>query len=156
MFDQAMKTELAARTYIKLDSGNFVTGNGRKLALGGFFTTYQHIDGHTISIVHNPIQDIGPLRNGPRYQGLPKESYTFYYVDQSTYEGVPNVRMVTQKGREIVRRMVAGMATLPASFSGNNNNFVSSDIDAASIQYMKACGINISNSESCFILEMAL
>ena len=156
MFDRAMKTELANKTYIKLDSGHFVTGTGRKLALGGYFTTYEHIDGHTISIAHNPIQDFGPLRNGPTYDGLPQESYTFYYLDMSTYEGVPNFRLVTQKDRQLVRRLVPGMATLPASFGGNNTQFTASEIDQASIQYMKAGGINISNSESCFMLEMAI
>ena len=141
-FDSAMKDELASKQYIKLDAGKFVYGTGRNLELSGFFTTYQHIDGHTITIKKVNLFDDGPKAlNSPKHpiSGLPLESYRMVFVDTSTYNGKPNLIMVNKKGRAMIRRVVAGINELPADFKGND--FRASDKDASSIHLLKASGV---------------
>jgi hypothetical protein len=155
-FDNAMKDELANRTYIKLSDNKFVSGSGRNLELGGFFTSYQHVDGHVITVRHMPLFDHGVRAlKSPKHPetALPLESYRMVFLDMSVYDGQPNVTMVTQKGREMLRWAVAG-ATIPKGFSGNALR--ASDIDGASVHFMKASGINIKRATNCLHLECNL
>lgn len=148
-FDNAIKSELSSQTYIKLSDNKFVTGSGRTLQLGGFFTSYQHIDGHIITVRHLPLLDHGVRSlKSPKHPitGLPLESYRMIFLDMSTYDGEPNVQMITQKGRELLRWAVAG-ATIPKGFDGNALR--ASDIDGASVHFMKASGINIRRATNC-------
>jgi len=140
-FDSAIKDTLAAQTYIKLTDGKFVSGSGRALSYGGFFTQYQHVDGHTINVVKVPLFDHGvPATVSPKHPetGLPMESYRMVFVDQSRYDGENNVQMINRKGREMLRWAVAG-STIPAGFSGNDLR--ASDIDGASVHYLKTSGV---------------
>jgi hypothetical protein len=155
-FDNAMKSELAAQSYIKLSDNKFVTGSGRNLQLGGFFTSYQHIDGHVITVRHLPLLDHGTRAlKSPKHPitGLPLESYRMIFLDMSTYDGEPNVQMITQKGRELLRWAVAG-ATIPKGFDGNSLR--ASDIDGASVHFMKASGINIRRATNCLHAECSI
>lgn len=140
-FDNAMKEELNAQVYRQFNDGKFVSGSGRNLELGGFFTTYQHIDGHVIRVVKVPLFDHGAVAQAsvkhPR-TGLPLESYRMVFVDQSNYNGEPNLQMITRKGREMLRWAVAG-STVPTGFPGNDLR--ASDIDGASVHFLKVAGI---------------
>ncbi len=156
-FDNAMKSEVAHGGWIKnTDPSSFITGSGRNLALGGFFTSYQHIDGHVITVRQLPLFDHGARALNSRKHpitGLPLESYRMVFLDMSTYDGEPNVKQVTQKGREMVRWAVAG-ATIPKGFSGNALR--ATDIDGASVHFMKAAGISIRRATNCFELSCEL
>lgn len=154
-FDEAMKEE--ARSYTLVDS-KVVQGSGRNLTLTGYFTTYEHVDGHTISVRKLPLFDHGRrAMKSPKHpvSGLPLESYRMVFLDMSSYDGQANVQMVTQNGREFIRRVVPGMAPLPATFGGNSER-IASDIDASSVQFMKAGGINIMRATNCLHLENVL
>ncbi len=72
------------------------------------------------------------------------------FLDMSRYDGEPNIAMVYQKGRELIRWAVAG-ATVPRGFSGNNLR--ASDIDGGSVHLMKSCGISIRRATNCLHLE---
>lgn len=142
-FDEAMKAELASRTYIKLDAGKFVTGQGRSLQLGGFFNSYQHIDGHTIHIKQLPMFDHGKFAQVSKKHpvtGWPLESYRMVFVDTSLYDGESNLHMVARKGEEMKRWAVAG-STVPDGFGSNANFLRATDIDGASVHYMCTKGI---------------
>jgi hypothetical protein len=155
-FDEAMKAELDARTYTKDLGGKFVTGSGRTMELGGFFTTYHHVDGHSVTVRHVPLFDHGvrALKSGKHPEtGLPLESYRFVFVDMSMYEGVPNVLQVSQKGRQMVRAVVNGVAPLPMNFPANASPFVATDKDAVSVHFMTASGIMIRRATNCMNLE---
>jgi hypothetical protein len=155
-FDNAMKEELNNQTYIKLTDSRFVSGSGRNLTLGGFFTSYQHIDGHTITVRQLPLFDHGHRAlNSPKHPetGLPLESYRMVFLDMSTYDGQANVGMVTQKGREMLRWAVAG-ATVPKGFEGNALR--ATDVDGASVHFMKASGIYIRRATNCMHLTCDL
>jgi hypothetical protein len=153
-FDNAMKEEIATGQYIKnTDPASFITGSGRNLKFGGFFTSYQHIDGHTITVRHLPLFDHGArAKNSPRHPvtGLPLESYRMVGLDMSMYDGQPNVTYVTRKKREMVRWAVAG-ASIPPGFNGNATR--ANDIDGASVHFMKECGVSIRRATNCIHMQ---
>ena len=136
-FDQAMKADLLGQGYIKLTDNKFVTGSGRSLRLGGYFDTYEHVDGYVINIVTNNLYDDGPASKGLFHPktGLPLESYRMTFVDTSVYDGVSNMMMVTKKGRSMVRAMVKGMNEVSQNLSGND--LVATDKDASSLHMLK-------------------
>ncbi len=153
-FDKAMKDEIANQTYIKnTDPASFISGSGSNLQLGGFFTSYKHIDGHTITVRHLPLFDHGARAlNADKHPvtGLPLESYRMLFLDMSTYDGEQNVAMVSRQGRELVRWAVAG-ASVPPGFQGNALR--ANDVDGASVHFMKECGISIRRATNCLHLE---
>lgn len=153
-FDNAMKDELASQQYIKnTDPSSFVGGSGRNLSLGGFFTQYTHIDGHTITVRHLPLFDHGAralASDRHPVTGLPMESYRMIFLDMSTYDGQNNVSMITRKNRELVRWAVAG-ATVPPGFGGNALR--ATDVDGSAVHFLKECGISIRRATNCLHLE---
>lgn len=152
-FDKAIKSELASSTYIKApDGAQFIGGSGRNLTYGGFFTSYQHIDGHTITVAKLPLYDNGAVARASEKHpetGLPLESYRMTFLDMSTYDGQDNVVTISRKGREMVRWAVAG-ATVPPGFSGNATR--ANDKDGASVHFLKEGGIQIRRATNCFSL----
>lgn len=153
-FDKAMKDEISSGSYIKnTDPSSFITGSGANLQLGGFFTSYKHIDGHVITVRHLPLFDHGARAlNSDKHPvtGLPLESYRMIFLDMSTYDGEQNVAMVTRKGRELVRWAVAG-ASVPPGFQGNALR--ANDVDGASVHFMKESGISVRRATNCLHLE---
>lgn len=153
-FDNAMKDELATQQYIKnTDPSTFVGGSGRNLSLGGFFTQYTHIDGHTITVRHLPLFDHGARALASERHpvtGLPMESYRMIFLDMSVYDGENNVSMITRKNRELVRWAVAG-ATVPPGFGGNALR--ATDVDGSAVHFLKECGISIRRATNCLHLE---
>ena len=140
-FDRAMKKELDANVYRQYNDGKFVSGSGRNLTLDGFFTSYKHVDGHIVNVVKVPMFDHGGVSQASRVHpvsGLPLESHRMVFVDQSNYNGEPNLMMVTRKKREMLRWAVAG-STVPTGFPGNDLR--ASDIDGASVHFLKVAGI---------------
>lgn len=140
-FDEALKAEAASHGYTATANDKFITGSGRNMTLTGFFTTYEHIDGHTVKVVHNPLFDQGVVaqtRAKHPTTGWSLESYRMVFVDQSNYDGESNILMVNKKGREMLRWAVAG-SIIPRGFSGNLLR--ASDVDGASVHYLKTGGI---------------
>jgi hypothetical protein len=136
-FDTAMKAELLGAGYIKLTDRHFVSGSGRNLQLGGYFDTYQHVDGYTVNVVTNRLYDDGPLSKGLFHPktGLPLESYRMTFVDTSVYDGQSNLVMINKKGRSMVRAMVKGMNEVSSNLQGND--LVATDKDASSLHMLK-------------------
>lgn len=139
-FDEAMKSELDSAAYKQFNPNMFVSGSGRNLELSGFFTSYQHIDGHVVRVVKVPLFDHGGVAQASELHpsGLPLESYRMVFVDQSSYNGEPNLQMITRKNREMLRWAVAG-STVPQGFPGNDLR--ATDIDGASVHFLKVGGI---------------
>lgn len=136
-FDQAMKADLLGQGYIKLTDNKFVTGSGRNLRLGGYFDTYEHVDGYVINVVTNRLYDDGPASKGLFHPktGLPLESYRMTFVDTSVYDGQSNLVMISKKGRSMVRGLVKGMNEVSQGFAGND--VISTDKDASSLHMLK-------------------
>jgi hypothetical protein len=152
-FDRAMKNKLSADSYRQFNDGKFVSGSGRELAMTGFFTRYEHVDGHTVNVVKVPLFDHGPVADARRkhpISGYSLESYRMVFVDQSTYEGEANLISVAKKNREFIRWGVAG-SIVPNGFQGTDLR--ASDIDGASVHYLKTCGICLRRFDTSLDLQ---
>jgi hypothetical protein len=140
-FDQAMKSELSNRGYIKLTDNKFVGGSGYNLSLGGFFDTYQHVDGYKVIIKTASIFDNGPQalasRKHPNYPNLPLESFRMAFIDTSTYDGLSNLMMVSKRGRAMLRGVVKGMNEASNGTAFTANDTISTDKDGSSVHFLK-------------------
>lgn len=161
-FDEAMKDEARALGFSQVQGDKFIKGEGRNLVLGGFFTAYQHVDGHTITIKKLHLLDHGnralKAARHPR-TGLPMTSYEMYFLDMSIYDGVPNIQMYHQKGRMMKTGVLQGMADTPMNFvTGKANGMISlaTEQDASSIHFMCSKSICIRRNTHCFTLRCDL
>lgn len=156
-FSDAMSDKATGFTQIIGDK--FVKGEGRNLMLTGFFTAFEHIDGHVIEVRHLPLLDYGSrAENAPKHpvSGKPITSYDMYFVDQSMYDGEPNVQMVTEKGRSQIRKMIKGMAPMGVNESSGNSEYIATEKDEASVHFLSAKGVCIRRNNHCFKLSCSL
>jgi hypothetical protein len=159
-FDNAMKADAASTGFNVVQGDKFIRGAGRNLILGGYFTQYEHVDGHVITVKHLPLLDHGSRAEAARRHpitGLPITSYDMYFVDQSMYDGARNVQMVYEKGRSMITGILKGMAATPMNFAGNNVNVnLATEQDVSSIHFMCTKGIAIRRNTHCFVLTCDL
>ena len=142
-FDEALKNHFQSNSGSwKVGGENrFITGSGRSLGMSGYFTSYEHIDGHTINVVKLPMFDHGAVaqaRAKHPVTGYSLESYRMVFVDQSNYDGQNNLQMISKKGRESMRWCVAG-SVVPRGFDSSSSR--ASDVDGASVHMLKTAGI---------------
>ena len=140
-FDRALKDFFGANQWQVGGETRFITGSGRSLGLTGYFKSYEHIDGHTVNVVKMPLFDHGPVaraRGLHPVTGYSLESYRMVFVDQSSYDGQSNLKMVNKKGREHLRWCVAGAVT-PRGFDSNMSR--ASDVDGASVHMLKTAAV---------------
>jgi hypothetical protein len=162
-FDNAMKEEGNGFTMVSNSNvgDKFVGGatNSHNLMFGGYFTSYKHVDGHTITLKKLPLLDFGGrAENSPKHPitGRPLESYRMTFLDMSMYDGLPNVQMATQKGRGMVTGILQGMASTPYHFTGNNFENVATEKDESKIHFLSAKSICIRRNTHCFNLTCDL
>lgn len=155
-FSNALKAEANASGYTATAEGKFIGGEGRALKLTGYFTTYEHIDGHTINVVKAPMFDHGPVatarRKHPR-TGLSLESYRMVFVDQSNYDGQANLVMVNRKNREMKRWAVAG-STVPKGYG--ESPLRASDVDGYSVHFLKQGGVCLRRFDTSLDMECVI
>jgi hypothetical protein len=141
-FDEALKNHFSGGGNWKVGGENrFITGSGRSLGMSGYFTSYEHVDGHTVNVVKLPLFDHGPVAQARAKHpatGYSLESYRMVFVDQSNYDGQANVQMINKKGRESLRWCVAG-SVVPRGFDSTSSR--ASDVDGASVHMLKTAGI---------------
>jgi len=155
-FDEALKSHFAgggAGNWKIGGENRFITGSGRSLGMSGYFTSYEHIDGHTVNVVKVPMFDHGPVaqaRAKHPVTGYSMESYRMVFVDQSNYDGQANVQMINKKGREMMRWAVAG-SVAPRGFDQTDSR--ASDIDGASVHMLKTAGIVLKRFDTSLDLQ---
>jgi hypothetical protein len=152
-FDKAMKNYYGSNSFLQTTDPKFITGSGRSLGITGYFTSYEHVDGHKVNVVKSNLFDHGPVAQASKkhpVSGLPLESYRMVFVDQSTYDGENNLQMINKKGREMLRWCVAG-SVVPKGFSGNDTR--ASDIDGASVHMLKTAGILLRRFDTSLDLQ---
>lgn len=168
-FDAAIKRETNGTGGWRLLEGNvadkFVRGSGtHNLAFGAYFNQYVHIDGHVITIRLLNLLDFGSRAdNSPKHpiSNFPMSSYEMYFVDMSNYDGERNVKMVSQKGRSMVRGIEQGMTLYKGSnfgdYKGNAMDLrLATDQDKTAIHFMKTAGVLIRRNTHCFKLTCDL
>lgn len=150
-FDDALKGQLTG--YKQFNDGVFVSGSGRNLVLTGFFTTYEHVDGHTVRVVKVPLFDHGVVaqtRAKHPVTGYSLESYRMVFVDQSTYDGQNNLQQINKKGREMLRWAVPG-SVIPNGFE--QSLLRASDVDGASVHFLKTAAILLRRFDTSLDLQ---
>jgi hypothetical protein len=154
-FDKALRSYYSAsgNTYLQTTESKFITGSGRNLGITGYFTSYDHVDGHRVNVVKVPLFDHGPVAQASKKHpesGLPLESYRMVFVDQSSYDGENNLQMINKKGREMLRWAVAG-SVIPKGFASSDTR--ASDIDGASVHMLKTAGILLRRFDTSLDLQ---
>ncbi len=152
-FDKALRNYYSGSGYLQTTESKFITGSGRSLGITGYFTSYDHIDGHTVNVVKVPLFDHGPVAQASMKHpesGLPLESYRMVFVDQSTYDGQNNLQMINKKGREMLRWCVGG-SVVPNGFTSTDTR--ASDIDGASVHMLKTAGILLRRFDTSLDLQ---
>jgi len=157
-FDKALRNYYATggaqgNSYLQTTEAKFITGSGRNLGITGYFTSYDHIDGHRVNVVKVPLFDHGPVAQASAKHpesGLPLESYRMTFVDQSSYDGENNLQMINKKGREMLRWAVAG-SVVPKGFTETDTR--ASDIDGASVHMLKTAGILLRRFDTSLDLQ---
>lgn len=159
-FDTAMKGSKIFNQVAFSTGDNFVRSAGGNLMLGGYFTSYQSVDGHIVTIKKLPFLDLGGYADAsPRHpiSGRPLSSYEMYFVDMSKYDGVPNLQLVYEKGRMEVRGVRQGMTVVPGTTYGDFNGMkgfipLATEQDETSVHYMASCGIQMLRNTHSFKL----
>lgn len=140
----------------------FIQGTGRNLALTGFFDAFYHIDGYYVKVKHNKFFDLGKrAMKSPLHPvtGLPLESYRMVFLDDTEYDGEPNIQYVAQKGRAMLHGVVKGLTPVPEQYKGlagadaSALGILSSDKDQSSYHRMYTFGIQIKRASRCLHLE---
>jgi hypothetical protein len=152
-FDNAMKDYMRNNAFTQFNEGRFVSGTGYDVKLGGYFRRYEHVHGHTINVVYNRMFDHGPMARAKRKHprtGYSIESHRMVFVDQSTYDGASNLMLVNKKGREMKRWAQAG-STEPKGFETGPSR--ASDIDGASVHFLKQAGIVLRRFDTSLDLQ---
>jgi hypothetical protein len=152
-FDAALKNHFGGNVWQVSGETRFITGSGRSLGLTGYFKNYEHVDGHSVNVVKLPLFDHGAfaaVRDKHPVTGYSLESYRMVFVDQSSYEGQSNLRMISKKGREHLRWCTAG-SVVPKGFDTNSPR--SSDIDGASVHMLKTFGYCLSRFDTSLDLQ---
>jgi hypothetical protein len=169
-FDRAMKDKgIQMLQDWGMVADKFVTGSGYNLMMGGFFDGFYHIDGYTIKVKHNPIFDFGKIAmtqvaGGYVHPetGWALESYRGVFIDDSDYDGQPNIQHVAQKGRAFLHGVIPGLTPMPKSIQNMTNSFnvgggtaeiISSDVDESSYTRFKSAGIQILRANTCFDVQ---
>ena len=170
-FDEAIKRSIRGNSnsaWTNLLSGDaaskFIGGAGRNLSFGAYFSQYQHVDGHVVTVKHLPMLDYGSrAENSPTHpiSGKPLSSYEMYFLDMSTYDGMKNIKMVHEKGRSLIRGVEQGMAPLYGKsygdYKGNGLDLtLATDQDRTSVHMMKTLGVSIFRNNHCFKLSCDL
>jgi hypothetical protein len=164
--DRAMKEEgVKFLTDFTGVADKFVTGTDRNIMLGGFFNGFYHIDGYTIKVKYNPLFDHGSVAQASELHpetGFPLESHRMVFVDDATYEGEPNVQLISEKGRQYLHGVVPGLTPAPKSLqimdggvSSNNEaiGMLATDKDASSYHRFKSMGVQLLRATKCFDLQ---
>jgi len=154
-FDEALKGYMgdASNAWKVGGESRFITGTGRSLGVTGYFTSYDHVDGHSVKVVKLPMFDHGPIADARAKHpvtGYSLESYRMVFVDQSNYDGQANVQMISKKGREMMRWCVAG-SVVPRGFDSGTSR--ASDVDGASVHMLKTAGIVLKRFDTSLDIE---
>lgn len=147
-----------------IDTNQVTAGADGSLSSGKYYREYRTIDNYILRVVHNPVFDRGYIARVQRkakmmIDGAPLESHRLLFLDKSSYDGEPNMKMLAQKGRRSVRWMVAGGAPLPKGMSGNTDNIAklaASEIDEAAVHELKTGQIFMKNGRTSIDMRLAV
>lgn len=146
-FDRVLRDKASG---YQLTDTVFVTGSGQNLTLGGQFTTYNGLNGVSLTLKHLPLYD-DPVHNRKLHpiSGKPLESYRITIVDIGNRDGEANLRKVVRKGREMVQWYTGGSVAPGAGFSTSVNTLRSNAKDGYSVHFLSEQGLMLADPTTC-------
>lgn len=162
-FDESMRDEAKSEGFITPLGDKMIGEEGGGLTYGKYFRKYKTIDGHTITSVHLPFLDKSPIAeldraNGnihPR-TGLPMCSHQLMFIDNSTYNGERNIRMVRMKGQSYLVGVLKGLTPIPPSWGAVPDRAIATEIDKSTYEVKMSRGLQVNRAEKMFILRCSL
>ena len=162
-FDESMRGEVKSEGFITPLGDKMISEEGGGLTYGKYFRKYTTIDGHTITAVHLPFLDKSPIAeldraNGnihPR-TGLPMCSHQLMFIDNSTYNGERNIRMVRMKGQSYLVGVLKGLTPIPPSWGAVPDRAIATEIDKSTYEVKMSRGLQVNRAEKMFILRCSL
>lgn len=163
MFNKAIFNEANGNSYYqRLGESEIRSGKDGYLSYGAYFNQYKTIDGHIITVKKASIFDNGlyaemDKMNGNVYEGFAHESYNFILLDQSmTSAGERNIKLVAEKGREIITGVYKGMTNLPDSWGAiGDSKLIATKKDEASYEVLMSQGVNMDNYTTSYFMEFS-
>ena len=162
-FDESMRGEAKSEGFITPLGDKMIGEEGGGLTYGKYFRKYKTIDGHTITSVHLPFLDKSPIAeldraNGnihPR-TGFPMCSHQLMFIDNSTYNGERNIRMVRMKGQSYLVGVLKGLTPIPPSWGAVPDRAIATEIDKSTYEVKMSRGLQVNRAEKMFILRCSL
>lgn len=162
-FDESMRGEAKSEGFITPLGDKMISEEGGGLTYGKYFRKYKTIDGHTVTSVHLPFLDKSPIAeldraNGnihPR-TGLPMCSHQLMFIDNSTYNGERNIRMVRMKGQSYLVGVLKGLTPIPPSWGAVPDRAIATEIDKSTYEVKMSRGLQVNRAEKMFILRCSL
>lgn len=154
-FHNSFAQDLEQKVWQRNDSPIFYNDKGGQLTLGKYFTQYQHIDKKLLTIIHDPLLDLGSVAEASHKHpitNLPLESYRMIFIDNSRYEHGNNLCMISRRNRSLVRWHVSG-STTPTGDKGNTTVSRGSDVDGYSVHYLKESQLVLKRFNTSFDLQ---
>jgi hypothetical protein len=158
----------AQKLNIQTESSHFLSGNDYKLAVGGYFNEIMLIDGYVIKIKKSEIFNHGSVaKNSKRHPvtHLPMESYRMVFIDDSSYDGSPNINFVSRGTEGYTHSFGLGHTDAPADLKVYNKSGSiydslapqrSSEDTSGYYTRKKSLGINLRRPNKCFMLEAVM
>lgn len=162
-FDRAIKADARGYQYYtplgEKEIMEMSQGKGY-LSYGRYFRQYKMFTGDILTVKVVKFFDQGLFAEMDRMNGnlvgsFPTDSMTMVFVDHSrTDDGGRNITFVTEKGREHIAKVYAGMSPLPDAWAGmGSDKILSTKGDEASYEVIDTAGIAIKNATTSFWLD---
>lgn len=153
--DRILREKASALGLTIISGGQFITGSGQNLELGGQFTTYKMLNGIELILKHFPLfDDTYHFRKLHPVTGKPVESYKMLFLDLNMIDGEPNIQLVVKKGREMVTWSNAGAVAPGQGFGFNISTVRSHGKDLYTVYFLTERGIMLRNPLSCGMLYL--
>ena len=83
------------------------------------------------------------------------------FIDDTEYDGQPNIQLVHQEGRKSMSGIIPGMTPMPKSLqilggfnlSANQIQLLATEVDKSSYHRFKSLGVQILRANKCFDLQ---
>lgn len=139
---------------------NLIRKGSDGLEYGGTFRQYITPQGHRLTLMIEPfldaVEDRGRTITHPR-TNKPISSHSCYWLPKGlNNNGMPMVRVMTEKGRAFMHGVYRGFTPLPSEWGGSNQVGTSqlmqlaTERDEASVHYWRTIGLQLDNLEYCF------
>lgn len=162
-FDFAIRSDVSANGFQQALGDKMISGDGMSLSYGSYFTQYRDIKGNTITLKKLHLLNRGLWAENDKANGnlhprtmKPMSSHVGIFVDQSVYNGERNVTMAVQKGQADIVGVYKGLSPVPPSWGASFGNWIATDEDKSSYEHKFSKGINIANTQGCFMLQCRL